>query len=336
MPSINVVIPCYNADRFLAQCIRSVLSQGIDDLRIVVIDNASTDDSVEVARRLAAQDSRVEVVCHARNVGPIASFNEGVELARGDYFILLCADDLLTDGSLQRAVDVLESNPGAAFAIGSDLSMIEGKDFAEPSQPDGWRVTAGARFIEDCCRHLGHLGVSLALGAVLVRMTAQKAVGHYRASLAHAPDLEMVLRLARLGSIVEFEGALGIRRVHAAQITVVHFSDKLTQLKEREAVFASFFSCEGAAMPAASGLRRMAMRRVADAAYWSAVSHIVRGRTACGLELLRYSFSLSPILRVFPPLGHLYRTKGAVRRALAVISGRSGSSTRQVEHADTA
>src|SRR4051794_39820558 len=173
MPSIDVIIPCYNADRFLAQCIQSVLSQNVDDLRIVVIDNASTDDSVEVARRFAAEDSRVEVICHARNLGPIASFNEGVDIARADYFILLCADDLLTGGSLQRAVDVLEGNAGAVFAIGSDLSMIEGKDFAEPSQPDGWRVTAGARFIEDCCHHLGHLGMSLALGAVVVRVNEQ-------------------------------------------------------------------------------------------------------------------------------------------------------------------
>ncbi|PBB84938.1 MULTISPECIES: glycosyltransferase family 2 protein [unclassified Mesorhizobium] len=319
MPRIDVVIPCYNAGRYLAQCIRSVLSQNIDDLRIIVIDNASTDDSVGVARRFAAEDSRIEIVCHARNLGPVASFNEGIDLASGDYFIVLCADDLLADGSLQRATNVLESNPTAVFAIGSELSMIDGKDFVEPSQSGRWRVTEGARFVEDCCRHLG---LSLALGAVLVRTTAQKAVGHYRASLPHADDLEIALRLARLGCVVEFEGALGIRRLHPEQMTVVHFSDKLVQLKEREAVFNSFFTQEGAAMHEATRLHRIAMHRIGDAAYWSAVSHLFRGKTARGLELLRYCFSLTPVSRLFPPLGHFYRKKGTFKRALSVISSR--------------
>lgn len=319
MSSINVVIPCYNAGRFLAQCVHSVLSQDFDDLRIVVIDNASTDDSVEVARRLAAEDSRIEVVCHARNLGPVASYNEGVDLARGDYFMLLCADDLLTDGSLRRAVEVLDSNPSAVLTIGPKLDMVEGENFVEPSQSDRWRVTEGARFIDDCCRHLGN---SIALGAVLVRMAAQKTAGHYRASLPHANDLELVLRLAQLGSVVEFEGALGINRVHPAQITAVQFSDKLTQLKQRQAVFDSFFSREGAAMPGASRLHRIALHKIADVAYWQAVLNLLRGKTAFGVELLRYCFSLTPASRLFPPLGHFYRSKGSFKRALLVLSGR--------------
>ncbi|RWC98139.1 MAG: glycosyltransferase family 2 protein [Mesorhizobium sp.] len=319
MPSIDVMIPCYNAGRFLAQCIRSVLSQNIDDLRIVVIDNASTDDSVEVARRLAAEDSRVEVVCHAKNLGPVASYNEGVDIARADYFMLLCADDLLTAGSLRRAVEVLESNPKAVFTIGPKLDMIDGENFVEPSHADGWRVTEGVRFIEDCCRHLGS---AIALGAVLVRTPAQKAVGHYRASLPHANDLEMALRLAQLGQVVEFEGALGINRLHAAQITAVYFADKLTQLKQRLAVFDSFFSQEGAAMPEARRLHRIAIHRVGDIAYWQAVLNLFRGKTSYGVELLRYCFSLTPASRLFPPLGHFYRSKGSFKRALLVISGR--------------
>ena len=320
MSSINIVIPCYNAGRLLEQCVHSVLSQNIDDLRIVVIDNASTDDSVEVACRLAAEDSRVEVVCHARNLGPVVSYNEGVDIARGDYFMLLCADDLLTEGSLRRAVDVLDSNPRAVFTIGPKLDMIDGENFVEPSQPDGWRVTEGARFIEDCCRHLGN---SIALGSVLVRMSAQKTVGHYRASLPHANDLEMALRLAQLGQVVEFEGALGINRLHAAQITAVYFSDKLTQLKQRLAVFDSFFSREGAVMPEANRLHRIAIHKVADVAYWQAILNLFRGKTAFGVELLRYCFSLTPASRLFPPLGHFYRSKGAFKRALLVLSGRS-------------
>ena len=322
MPCVDVVIPCYNAGRYLAQSIRSALSQKIDDLRIIIIDNDSTDDSLEVAGRFAAEDSRIEIVRHDRNLGPVASFNEGIDLARGDYFIILCADDLLADGSLRRAIVALESNPKAVFAIGSELSMVDGEDFVEQSQPDRWRVREGAGFIEDCCHHLG---LSLALGAMVVRTAAQKAVGHYRASLPHADDLEIALRLARLGCVVEFEGALGIRRLHPGQMTVVYFSDKLIQLKEREAVFNSFFTREGAAMRESNRLHRIAIHRIGDAAYWSAISHLFRGKTAYGVELLKYCFSLTPLSSLFPPMGHFYRKKGTFKRALSVVSGRLGS-----------
>src|SRR4051794_15273165 len=98
MPMIDVVIPNYCYGRYLPACVESVVSQGIDDIRILIVDNASTDDSVEVARALAARDARITVVARERNLGHHASYNEGVDWAEADYFLLLCADDLLVKG----------------------------------------------------------------------------------------------------------------------------------------------------------------------------------------------------------------------------------------------
>jgi glycosyltransferase involved in cell wall biosynthesis len=66
--SVDVVVPSYQYGRYLRDCVRSVLTQDVSDLRVLIIDNASTDDSVEVARRLAAEDDRVEVVARPRNL----------------------------------------------------------------------------------------------------------------------------------------------------------------------------------------------------------------------------------------------------------------------------
>jgi glycosyltransferase involved in cell wall biosynthesis len=75
------------------------LTQGIDDLRVLIVDNASADDSVEVARGLAEQDSRIEIVARKTNLGPHASWNDGIDWARSDYLLILCADDLLAPGA---------------------------------------------------------------------------------------------------------------------------------------------------------------------------------------------------------------------------------------------
>lgn len=300
MPRIDVVIPCYNAGPYLSQCVRSALSQDVDDLRVVIIDNASTDDSVEVARSLAADDSRIEVVCHTNNLGPQASFNEGVDLARGDYLMILCADDLLTKGSLRRATEVLEGNPDAVFALGTDLKLVDGDEFVEPGEADGWRVTEGTRFIEDCCRHSGF---SLALGAVLVRTSAQRKAGHYRAWLPYTDDLEMALRLARLGPVVEFDGALGVRREHPRQLSVVSFSGERTQIKERMAAFDSFFGLEGRDVPHASRLHGIARRRIAEVAIRFAARRFLEGDPGSAVAMAAFGLRLSPAASLLAPLG---------------------------------
>src|SRR5262249_14381598 len=87
MSSVSVVIPCYNYGHFLQDAVTSVLDEqeGVD-VRVLIIDDASHDDSAAVAAKIAANDSRVEVAVHAANKGNIATYNEGLlEWADGDY-----------------------------------------------------------------------------------------------------------------------------------------------------------------------------------------------------------------------------------------------------------
>src|ERR1700754_4915016 len=123
MASVDVLVPCYQYGRYLRGCVESILSQGIQDLRVRIIDNASTDDSVGIARRLMAEDSRVDLVAHPRNLGPHASFNEGIDWAGADYFLILCVDDLLAPGALARAVAVMEQNPDVVLTYGQTQSI---------------------------------------------------------------------------------------------------------------------------------------------------------------------------------------------------------------------
>lgn len=318
MASVDVIIPCYNYAHLLPQSIGSVLSQGVENVRIVIIDNASTDNSVEMARQLADADKRIEIVCHAKNVGPHASFNEGIDLARADYFMILCADDLLSTGSLRKGMEALDRCPEAGFVLGTNVEPWVGETLPEPlPPPNGWKVSSGQSFIEECCRTIGQ---GLPAHAILVRTSLQQDVGHYRPSLPLMDDFEMVLRLARKGAVIEIDAPLGIRRIHTTNISEPLWSDRMRNLREAEAVFDSFFSREGKDAPRARHLRRAARRKLAEAAYWSAASHLFRGKTEPAFALFKYGFHLSPTSMLFPPVGHLFRTQGAFKRIATVIS----------------
>src|SRR5690349_7034523 len=134
MSSISVIIPCYKYGHFLEQCVASVLAdQDGVDVRVLIIDDASPDSSAEVARQIAARDTRVEVAVHGTNQGNIATFNEGLlEWADGDYSILLSADDRVTAGALRRAADFLDANPRAGFVYGRALWCVEGTSLPRP------------------------------------------------------------------------------------------------------------------------------------------------------------------------------------------------------------
>src|SRR5712691_9822439 len=98
MSRVDVIVPCYNYGDLIEQCVRSVLSQEGVDVRVLIMDDASTDATQSVGRRLAA-DPRVEYRRHEVNRGHIATYNEALALLTGEYCVILSADDLLTSGS---------------------------------------------------------------------------------------------------------------------------------------------------------------------------------------------------------------------------------------------
>jgi GT2 family glycosyltransferase len=319
MSSVDIVIPCYNYAHVLPQCVQSVLVQGIEDVRIIIIDNASTDDSVDVARRLAETDDRIEVICHPQNLGSHASFNEGIDLARADYFMILCADDLLTPGILRRGMELLDRFPEVSLVMGRPTApLVAGQDWAAILEdPEGWRIVVGDRLIESCCRKMKY---NLPAHAMLVRTSVQRAVGHYRASVPLLDDLEMALRLAHHGSVAELSAPLAMLREHTTNISQVMWQDSLRRLEEFQTVWDSFFGHEGGTMSNAPRLHRVVRRHLAAAAYWSALSHLIRGKTEAGVELYKFGLRLDPASMLLPPIGHLFRTEGLFKRARHVLS----------------
>ena len=216
MSLIEVMIPCFNYGRFLRQCVRSVLDQPGVNLRVVILDDASTDETPAVAAELAAEDRRVTVDRAPRNRGHIATYNHAIARARGDYLLLLSADDFLLPGALGRAVRVLDRAPGLSMVFGGFITYADGDPVpdtaAEPARPV---LTTPHTFVEKLSR-----GNKIATATVVVRTLAQQGLGPYRANLPHAADLEMWLRFTVNTRIAYIRARQAAYRRHDANMSL--------------------------------------------------------------------------------------------------------------------
>ena len=330
MPSFDVAIPNFNYGRFLADCIRSVLSQDVGFLRVLLIDNASTDESLAIAQEFAATDPRLEIRVHRRNLGHHASFNAGIDWARSEYFLILCADDMLSPGALRRAGEVLGSDPSLAFCYGRDVGIARNQPaptFTCGPEPARWRRIAGAEFVERFCR----LGVFQLPGPTLVtRTAAHKQAGYYRPELSNSDDYELWLRLALIGDVAELDNVQGVIRVHGENRSNGLRSRQLLHIKHTEAAAEQFFAREGAGLAEAPRLLRVARRGLAARAYWAALSTWSRGEPGTW-ELMRYALAADPFCAIAPPLTYLGYRPDTLRRIAASLHSLRGRMTRHPE-----
>lgn len=117
-PTLSVFLPNYNHARFLPVALRAILSQSRPPDEVIVVDDASTDESLEVLTQWARQDSRLRVVCNPANQGVIASANRAIDLCRGDYVYGAAADDEVLPGFFETALDMLQRYPQAGLCCG--------------------------------------------------------------------------------------------------------------------------------------------------------------------------------------------------------------------------
>lgn len=129
-PLITTIVTCYNKAPWIEQCIRSVLSQSIADSEVLVIDDASTDGSVEIVRRLEAENTgRLRTIFHRENKGLPVTWREAVGAARGSYIARLDGDDWwLSDDKLEKQIALLESSGGESKWCNTDFNIFDTDD----------------------------------------------------------------------------------------------------------------------------------------------------------------------------------------------------------------
>jgi glycosyltransferase involved in cell wall biosynthesis len=321
MPIADIIVPCYRYGHFLERCVASVLAQGVPDIRILIIDDASPDGSGTVARDIAGRDARITAIVHPLNRGHIATYNEGIAWAEARYLLVLSADDMLAPGALARAIDVMEKNSSVVLTYGGWVEIFGDGDAITPmaAGDHDWQIHSGAALIEKTCATAINPVVTV---TAILRTAAQKAAGLYDAELTHSGDMEMWLRLATLGDVAETPAVQGIRGVHGDNMSLTAADVLLRDYLQRELAFATFFAGPGSALSGADRLHRVATRRLAEQAFWTGMAQCWRGNRVGARALLRFALRLNPRLAMAPPLGHLLRVPGVARRLSAVVAER--------------
>jgi glycosyltransferase involved in cell wall biosynthesis len=191
IPRVTVVLPTRNRARQLSESVGSVLGQSVTDLELIVIDDASTDDSAEVISTIA--DARVRYVRLEQSGGAQRARNRGIELARGSIVAFQDSDDRWVPGHLDVLIDALAGMPGAVAAYGVLACEVAGRRTVIPGPGDP--VRAG-----DLSQVLLRYNL-VSLPSSLVRADALREVGGFDERLPRYQDWELFLRLAPTGPI---------------------------------------------------------------------------------------------------------------------------------------
>jgi glycosyltransferase involved in cell wall biosynthesis len=195
---LSVVIPCYNAARFLAAALDSVVEQGVSDLEIIVIDDGSSDDSAAIAR-----SHRGPVTCVSQpNAGISPARNAGVRLARGEFLAFLDADDVWTEGSLAARFAVFDNYPSTECVFGALQQFLEpGIDPLLAARLEFDESPAAARFA----------------GTMLIRRESFLRAGAFDVSLRVGEMMEWLSRAEAAGVVVRSTPEVVMRRrIHGA------------------------------------------------------------------------------------------------------------------------
>lgn len=139
-PRVSVIMPAFNCERYIAQAMTSVLRQTDPDLELIVVDDGSTDSTLEIARALAAEDARVVIVPQRNSGRPAIARNAGLEAARGKHLSFLDADDSWEPERLELLVGGIEAHP-EWVAVFHDMQYVE-----ESGQPMREKYLADSNF----------------------------------------------------------------------------------------------------------------------------------------------------------------------------------------------
>ena len=191
---ISVIIPTYNTALLIGRAIRSVLAQSCRDFEILVVDDCSTDDTLDVVRNVG--DSRIRILRQSENRGPAAARNRGLAEAKGEYCAFLDGDDYWETEFLLKTSDFLDAHPEAVAVSVMQCHKIIGK--APVTAPRDTGVAAPV-VLEDFFAFWAKYN-HVCTGSVLMRTVVARQVGGQREDLRICEDLEFWALLATQGS----------------------------------------------------------------------------------------------------------------------------------------
>jgi glycosyltransferase involved in cell wall biosynthesis len=214
-PTLSVTVLNYNYARYLPQCLDSILSQTWTDFELILINDCSTDNSLEVIQPYLA-DPRVHLVNHTENQGYIVSLIEGARMSRGKYITVISADDYcVSDYAFESLLQSLEADSEVVFAYSAHGNYQNDgtRTWLLRPHPDS-RVRSGVEEYRDLI-----MGNYILHSGVIIRATAYEAADGYDPSLRYACDTLMWLVLCGQGKVAYCSDELYAYRWHDSNMS---------------------------------------------------------------------------------------------------------------------
>jgi glycosyltransferase involved in cell wall biosynthesis len=206
MPTVSVLIPVHNTARWLAQTIASVQRQSVPDWELIALDDGSTDASYETLQNLAIHEPRMRILTRP-NKGLVATRNELLAMARGEFIAWLDSDDRMTLDRLALQLDRFAREPGL-LCLGGACTLTD---------PDGLplRTHAFPTNHEDLVQAMRE-EIAFYFPSVTMRRDAAVKVGGFREPFAIAEDYDLCLRLSEIGRVGNLSEVVLLYRQHMA------------------------------------------------------------------------------------------------------------------------
>jgi glycosyltransferase involved in cell wall biosynthesis len=205
-PTVSVLLPVFNAERFLPAALASILAQTFTDWELIAVDDGSTDSSPRILQEYAARDSRLRVLRPGK-IGFARSLNQAIAAARGCFIARMDADDLSMPRRLAIQVDYLDRHPDCVL-VGSQVTVID--DVGDPIGP-----FKGLPLEHDQIDSaLMKLAWPLVHPSVMMRREAILAAGGYAEGLFPVEDHDLFLKMCEIGRVANLPDTLLCYRRH--------------------------------------------------------------------------------------------------------------------------
>ena len=225
-PTVSVVIPNYNYASYLRERIESVLNQTYQDFELILLDDASKDNSVEILQNYSSNIHVSQVVVNEKNTGsPFKQWMKGIQMAKGEWIWIAEADDLAEPEFLQRCMEQAEANPNVSVCYaGSNHIDSEGK-VIEP-HADYWSADTDGNI---CCidgdifvqhKLFWHCCIMNASGAIFRKENALKLQNSPLLQMRYSGDWMFWTQMAMQGNVVEVRNVLNHFRQHVKKVSV--------------------------------------------------------------------------------------------------------------------
>ncbi|MEM0993254.1 MAG: glycosyltransferase, partial [Bacteroidota bacterium] len=235
-PAISVLLPVYNAAKYLPACLESILGQTFSDFELIIVEDGSTDESLEIIKSF--RDSRIRLLENEVNQGPSASMNRAIAAASGTFIARMDADDIALPQRLEKQYAFFKEHPDYAL-LGTNMEFFGQRSLLFPLQYYTY-------FDDESLKLRAFFYTPLAQPSMMVR-TAVLQQFPYREDFYTAEDYDLFVRVLATYKATSLEEKLVRYRVHQKNISKLKKTQTLRNLKE---VYALKFRLEGVTVSA--------------------------------------------------------------------------------------